>query len=89
MPHSHQEQIDAFMAQVTAQNPHEAEFIQAVQEVAETVIPFISKHPQYAEHRILERMVEPERTIIFRVPWTSDSGEVNINRGFRVDSDFR
>ena len=85
MPHSHQEQIDAFMAQVTAQNPHEAEFIQAVQEVAETVIPFISKHPQYAEHRILERMVEPERTIIFRVPWTSDSGEVNINRGFRVE----
>jgi glutamate dehydrogenase (NADP+) len=85
MPHSHQEQIDAFMAQVTAQNPHETEFIQAVQEVAEAVIPFISEHPKYAKHRILERMCEPERTIIFRVPWTSDSGEVHINRGFRVE----
>lgn len=85
MPHSHQEQIDAFMAQVTAQNPHETEFIQAVQEVAEAVIPFISEHPKYAKHRILERMCEPERTIIFRVPWTSDSGEVHVNRGFRVE----
>ena len=85
MSHSHQAQIDAFMAQVTAQNPHEPEFIQAVQEVAETVIPFIANHPQYAEHRILERMVEPERTIIFRVPWTNDQGEVQINRGYRVE----
>ncbi len=85
MSQSHQAQIDAFMAQVTAQNPHESEFIQAVQEVAETVIPFISEHPQYAKHRILERMVEPERTIIFRVPWTRDDGEVQINRGYRVE----
>ncbi|MDA0302743.1 MAG: NADP-specific glutamate dehydrogenase [Bacteroidetes bacterium] len=85
MSQSHQAQIDAFMAQVTAQNPHEPEFIQAVQEVAETVIPFISDHPQYAKHRILERMVEPERTIIFRVPWTNDAGEVQINRGYRVE----
>ena len=82
---SHQAQIDAFMAQVAAQNAHEPEFIQAVQEVAETVIPFISDHPQYAKHRILERMVEPERTIIFRVPWTTDAGEVQINRGYRVE----
>ena len=73
------------MAQVAAQNAHEPEFIQAVQEVAETVIPFISDHPQYAKHRILERMVEPERTIIFRVPWTTDAGEVQINRGYRVE----
>lgn len=85
MSHSHQAQIDAFMAEVTAQNPHEPEFIQAVQEVAETVIPFIANHPQYAQHRILERMVEPERTIIFRVPWTNDQGEVQINRGYRVE----
>jgi glutamate dehydrogenase (NADP+) len=85
MSHSHQAQIDAFMAEVTAQNPHEPEFIQAVQEVAETVIPFIANHPQYAKHRILERMVEPERTIIFRVPWTNDQGEVQINRGYRVE----
>ncbi len=82
---SHQAQIDAFMAQVAAQNAHEPEFIQAVQEVAETVIPFIADHPQYAKHRILERMVEPERTIIFRVPWTTDAGEVQINRGYRVE----
>ena len=68
-----------------AQNAHEPEFIQAVQEVAETVIPFIADHPQYAKHRILERMVEPERTIIFRVPWTTDAGEVQINRGYRVE----
>ena len=85
MSQSHQAQIDAFMAQVAAQNAHEPEFIQAVQEVAETVIPFISDHPQYAKHRILERMVEPERTIIFRVPWTTDAGEVQINRGYRVE----
>ncbi len=85
MSQSHQEQIDAFMAQVAAQNAHEPEFIQAVQEVAETVIPFIADHPHYAKHRILERMVEPERTIIFRVPWTTDAGEVQINRGYRVE----
>ena len=85
MSQSHQAQIDAFMAQVAAQNAHEPEFIQAVQEVAETVIPFISDHPQYAKHRILERMVEPERTIIFRVPWTTDAGEVQINRRYRVE----
>ena len=85
MSQSHQAQIDAIMAQVAAQNAHEPEFIQAVQEVAETVIPFISDHPQYAKHRILERMVEPERTIIFRVPWTTDAGEVQINRGYRVE----
>ena len=85
MSQSHQAQIDAFMAQVAAQNAHEPEFIQAVQEVAETVIPFIADHPQYAKHRILERMVEPERTIIFRVPWTTDAGEVQINRGYRVE----
>lgn len=85
MSQSHQAQIDAFMAQVAAQNANEPEFIQAVQEVAETVIPFISDHPHYAKHRILERMVEPERTIIFRVPWTTDTGEVQINRGYRVE----
>jgi len=56
-----------------------------VQEVAETVIPFIANHPKYAEHRILERMVEPERTIMFRVPWTDDSGKVQVNKGYRIE----
>ncbi len=66
-------------------NPNEPEFLQAVQEVAETVIPFIEANPKYKQHRILERIVEPERTIIFRVPWTNDAGEVQVNRGFRVE----
>ena len=85
MTDPHHEQIAAFMAEVTAQNPNEPEFIQAVQEVAETVIPFIADHPKYAEHRILERMVEPERTIMFRVPWTDDSGQVQVNKGYRIE----
>ena len=85
MTDPHHEQIAAFMAEVTAQNPNEPEFIQAVQEVAETVIPFIADQPKYAEHRILERMVEPERTIIFRVPWTDDSGQVQVNKGYRIE----
>jgi len=73
------------MAGVAAQNPNEPEFIQAVQEVAETVIPFIADHPKYAEHRILERMVEPERTVMFRVPWTDDDGQVHVNKGYRIE----
>jgi len=85
MTNPQHEQINAFMAHVTAQNPNEPEFIQAVQEVAETVIPFIANHPKYAEHRILERMVEPERTIMFRVPWTDDSGKVQVNKGYRIE----
>ena len=85
MTNPQHEQINAFMANVTAQNPNEPEFIQAVQEVAETVIPFIANHPKYAEHRILERMVEPERTIMFRVPWTDDSGKVHVNKGYRIE----
>jgi glutamate dehydrogenase (NADP+) len=73
------------MDRVRASNPNEPEFLQAVQEVAETVIPFIEANPKYKQHRILERIVEPERTIIFRVPWTNDAGEVQVNRGFRVE----
>jgi len=85
MSHPHQAHIDAFMERVRASNPNEPEFLQAVQEVAETVIPFIEANPKYKQHRILERIVEPERTIIFRVPWTNDAGEVQVNRGFRVE----
>lgn len=80
-----QDRIDAFMALATKRNANEPEFLQAVQEVAETVIPFIDKNPKYADARILERMIEPERTIMFRVPWTDDHGDVQVNRGFRVE----
>jgi glutamate dehydrogenase (NADP+) len=80
-----QERIDAFMAQVAKSNANEPEFLQAVQEVAETVIPFIAKNPKYSDAKVLERMVEPERTIMFRVAWTDDNGDVQINRGYRVE----
>jgi glutamate dehydrogenase (NADP+) len=81
----YQAQIDEFMANVAATNGHETEFLQAVQEVAETVIPFIEKNPKYKEAKILERIVEPERVIMFRVPWLDDKGEVQVNRGYRVE----
>lgn len=78
-------QIEAFMEQVKATNPHEPEFLQAVHEVAEIVVPFMEEHPQYKDYRILERMVEPERVIQFRVPWLDDQGDIQVNRGFRVE----
>lgn len=77
--------IDAFMNLVKKSNPNEPEFLQAVQEVAETVIPFIEKKPQYKDKKLLERMIEPERTIIFRIPWVDDKGETQVNRGFRIE----
>ncbi len=79
-----QKQVDAFMNYVTARNPHEPEFLQAVHEVAETVIPFMEANPKYKGKMLLERMVEPERTIIFRVPWVDDKGATQVNRGYRV-----
>ncbi len=77
--------VDAFMAKVTARDPNEPEFHQAVQEVADSVIPFIEKNPKYKEAKILERIAEPERVIMFRVPWANDKGEVQVNRGFRIE----
>jgi len=65
-------------------NPGEMEFLQAVSEVAESVQPVLDKHPEYRKAKILERMVEPERIIVFRVPWVDDRGEVQINRGYRI-----
>ncbi|MGC6432589.1 MAG: NADP-specific glutamate dehydrogenase [Crocinitomicaceae bacterium] len=85
MSHNYQAQIDAFMDKVRATNGHEAEFIQAVQEVAEAVIPLIEETPKYKNSKILDRIVEPERVIMFRVPWLDDKGEVQVNRGFRVE----
>ena len=85
MSNQHEAQIDAFMNAVKATNAHETEFLQAVHEVAEAVIPFMDDNPQYRNAKILERMVEPERTLMFRVPWLDDSGEIQVNRGFRVE----
>lgn len=76
--------IKAFMDEVIARNGHEPEFIQAVQEVAETVIPYIAKHEIYNGKNILLRMVEPERLVSFRVAWVDDDGEIHVNRGYRI-----
>ena len=77
--------VSKFMAMIKSRNPGENEFHQAVQEVAESLIPFIEENPRYKQAKILERIAEPERTIIFRVPWLDDKGEVQINRGFRIE----
>lgn len=77
--------IKDFISLVEKRNPNEPEFIQAVTEVAETVIPFIEENETYQGKKLLERMVEPERTILFRVAWTDDSGEIQVNRGYRVE----
>jgi len=77
--------IKDFIAEVAEMNPNESEFIQAVTEVAETVIPFIEKNEKYQNKMLLERMVEPERTILFRVPWTNDKGEIKVNKGYRIE----
>jgi glutamate dehydrogenase (NADP+) len=85
MSEKHSAQIDEFMEKVKATNGHEPEFLQAVLEVAEVIIPFIGENPKYAGINLLERMVEPERTLIFRVPWIDDNGKIQVNRGFRVE----
>lgn len=76
--------MQAIFTKVVERNPGEPEFHQAVKEVVDTLGAVLSKHPEYAEHKIFERICEPERQIIFRVPWQDDQGEVHINRGFRV-----
>ncbi len=77
--------IKAFMEYAEKRNPNEPEYLQAVQEVAETVIPFIEKNPKYNGKMLLERMIEPERTLMFRVPWVDDKGVTQVNRGYRVE----
>ena len=85
MSNMYEQKVNDFMAKVIAKNPSEVEFHQAVHEVVETVIPFIEENPQYQEARILDRIVEPERVIMFRVPWLDDKGDVQVNRGFRIE----
>ncbi|HCF51202.1 MAG TPA: NADP-specific glutamate dehydrogenase [Syntrophomonas sp.] len=77
--------IKELLARVEKRNPNEPEFYQAVAEVLESLEPVISKHPEYVDAGILERIVEPERQIIFRVPWVDDNGTVQVNRGFRFE----
>ncbi len=76
--------LRAFLHDVINRNPGEKEFLQAVTEVAESIVPVLEKHPQYRKQRVLERIVEPERVVSFRVPWVDDRGEIHVSRGFRV-----
>jgi glutamate dehydrogenase/leucine dehydrogenase len=80
-----EQKVQGFMAKVIAKNPGEVEFHQAVHEVVESLIPFVEENPQYKEAKILERMVEPERVILFRVPWINDKGGVELNKGYRIE----
>ncbi len=82
---NYEQLVNDFMAKVIAKNPGEVEFHQAVHEVVESLIPFIEENPQYKEAKILDRMVEPERVIMFRVPWLDDKGNIQINRGYRIE----
>jgi len=77
--------VEEFMARIKAKNPAEPEFHQAVQEVAESLIPYIEENPKYKHAKILERIAEPERVILFRVSWMNDNGEIEVNRGFRIE----
>ena len=79
------QEIHNFMKGVIDKNPNETEFLQAVEEVAEAVIPFIEDNPKYSNKMLLERMVEPERVLMFRVPWLDDEGKTQVNRGYRVE----
>ena len=85
MSSKYQASIDNFMQSVIDKNPNEKEFLQAVEEVAEAVIPLIEETPKYKNSNILDRIVEPERVIMFRVPWLDDNGVTQVNRGFRVE----
>jgi glutamate dehydrogenase (NADP+) len=77
--------VDVFMEKIIAKNPAENEYHQAVHEVVESIMPVIDRHPIYAEAKVLERICEPERVIMFRIPWLDDQGQVQVNRGFRVE----
>lgn len=77
-------ELSSFMTEVAHRNPGQPEFLQAVREVAEKVVPFINEHPEYEEACILERIAEPDRVLMFRVTWEDDAGRVRVNRGYRV-----
>ena len=77
--------IEQFMESLTSKNPEQVEFHQAVKEVIESIWDFLQDNPQYLHANILDRIVEPERVILFRVPWVDDQGNIKVNRGFRVE----
>ncbi len=77
--------VNAFMEKIKARDPNQPEFHQAVFEVVSSLMPFIKKNPKYQKHMVLERICEPERVIMFRVPWVDDKGEIQVNRGFRIE----
>ena len=77
--------VTDFLGQVEAKNPAQPEFLQAVEEVVTSLEPVLQKHPEYQAAKILQRIVEPERVLIFRVPWMDDRGEVHVQRGFRIE----
>ena len=77
--------VTRFMEQLKTRNPAEKEFHQAAEEVVQSLAPFLEKNPKYIKAKILERIVEPERVLMFRVPWVDDKGEVQVNRGFRIE----
>src|SRR3954466_3833824 len=79
-----QDYLSGLMADVKAKNPAEPEFHQAVQEVSESLTLVLEQHPEYRKTKILERIIEPERVIMFRVPWQDDHGELQVSRGYRV-----
>ena len=79
------QKIHDFMSEVATKNAGETEFLQAVEEVAEAIIPFMEENPKYNNKMLLERMVEPERVLMFRVPWLDDNGNTQVNRGYRVE----
>jgi glutamate dehydrogenase (NADP+) len=79
-----QQYVQSVYETVVKRNPHESEFHQAVKEILDSLIPVFAKHPKYMKHGILERLVEPERVVSFRIPWVDDNGKVQVNRGFRV-----
>jgi glutamate dehydrogenase (NADP+) len=85
MAKSSSDAVGVFMEQLVAKNPGQPEFHQAVQEVAESVMPTVESTPAYRKAKILDRLVEPERVVIFRVPWVDDRGEIQVNRGFRIE----
>jgi len=76
--------VSDVFTRVKARNAFEPEFLQAVEEVFESLVPVIDKHPEYVKANLLDRLTEPERQIFFRVPWVDDRGEIQVNRGFRV-----
>lgn len=77
--------IKEFLEQLKAKNPAQPEFIQAATEIMQSLVPVLERHPKYIKHKILERITEPERVVMFRVPWLNDKGEIQVNRGYRIE----